>query len=163
MTLLLRKLLTMWNSKLARYPHFPFVSLLCRRAVTLSAAIQSVPVHCAAEQLHCQPPYKVSQSTVPQSSYTVSRDTKCLSPLCRRAVTCQPRYKVSQSTVPQSSYPVSRGTKFLSPLTFRLCLHSNSVTVSFCLCIIQLSLAECRFVSMKISKCRPREWHVCTM
>jgi hypothetical protein len=114
------------------------LSPLCSRAATLSAAIQSASVHCAAEQLPCQPLYKVSQSTVPQSSYPFSRCTKCLSPLCRRADTlsaavqsvsvhcaaeqihCQPLYKVSQCTVPQSSYPVSRDTKCLSPLCRRL-------------------------------------------
>jgi hypothetical protein len=104
---------------------------MCRRPATPSAAIQSVSVHCAAEHLPYQPRYKVSKSTVPQSTYSVSRDTKCLSPMCRRAPTpsaaiqnvpvhCaaehlprQQRYKASQSNVPQSIFPISRDTSAL--------------------------------------------------
>ena len=56
---LLRNLSTVRNSKIARYLRVPLASLLCRRAATLSAAVQSALVHCAAEQVPCQLQYNV--------------------------------------------------------------------------------------------------------
>jgi hypothetical protein len=120
-------------------PRYKCLIPLCRRAATASAAIQvpypTVPqsrysvsrgtsalVHCAAEQLLCQPQYKMSQSTLPHSSYSVRRDTsavlhraaerlpckpryKCLSPLCRREATLSATIQVPYSTVSQERLP----------------------------------------------------------
>jgi hypothetical protein len=68
--------------------------------------------YCAAEQLPSQLRYEVSQSTVPQSSYPLNRNAKCLSPLCRRAATL--------SAAVQSALFVRRSA---------LCLHSKSVSL----------------------------------